>query len=65
MPPGLECYKSVKKTSDKCLIPCKGVFADVEKGEDYKQVEAIEKFRATLHNYEDYKSGFITRNEGK
>ena len=65
MPPGLECYKSVKKTSDKCLIPCKGVFADVEKREDYKQVEAIEKFRYTLHDYRDYKSGFITRNEGK
>ena len=64
MPPGLECYKSVKKYSEKCLIPCKGTYADVYKKEDFKQVEEIEKLRATLNNYKKYKSGFFNGTEG-
>jgi hypothetical protein len=64
MPPGLECYKSVKKSSDKCIIPCTGIYADVYRDEDFKPVEEIDKFRTTLENYENYKSGFINGTEG-
>jgi hypothetical protein len=64
MPPGLECYKSVKKSSEKCIIPCKGIYADVSRGEDSEQVEEIEEFRTTLDSYKSYKSGFINRTEG-
>ena len=64
MPPGLECYKSVNKISEKCIIPCKGIYADVYRGEDFEKVEEIEEFRTTLESYQNYKSGFINRTEG-
>jgi hypothetical protein len=64
MPPGLECYKSVKKSSEKCTIPCKGIYADVSRGEDFEPVEEIEEFGPTLASYTNYKSGFINKTEG-
>ena len=64
MPPGLECYKSVKRSSEKCIIPCKGIYADVTKVEDFEKVEEIEKFRPTLKSYKNYKSGFTNGTEG-
>ena len=64
MPPGLECYKSVKKSSEKCIIPCKGIYADVNRVEDFEKVEEIEKFGPTLESYKNYKSGFINGTEG-
>ena len=64
MPPGLECYKSIQKVSDKCLIPCKGVYAEVESDVDVKPEEEIEKFKAALGLYKEYKSGFLNRTEG-
>ena len=63
MPPGLECYKTVEKYSDKCIIPCKGTYADVYKKEDFKQVEEIEKLRTTLNEYTKYKT-FVNGTEG-
>ena len=63
MPPGLECYKTVEKYSDKCIIPCKGTYADVYKKEDFKQVEEIEKLRTTLNEYRKYKT-FVNGTEG-
>ena len=64
MPPGLEFYTSVETYSEKCLIPCKGTYADVDKKEDFKKVEEIEKLRTTLYNYKEYKSGFFNGTEG-
>ena len=64
MPPGLECYKSLNTYSEKCIIPCKGSYADVSKGDDFKKVEEIEKLRTTLDDYKDYKSGFFNGTEG-
>ena len=63
MPPGLECYKSVETYSEKCIIPCKGTYADVTKGEDFKQVEEIEQLRTTLNEYRKYKT-FVNGTEG-
>ena len=64
MPPGLECYKSVKKSSEKCRIPCKGIYADVVRKEGFKQTEDVRKIKAALGNYKEYKAGFINRTEG-
>ena len=63
MPPGLECYKSVETFSEKCIILCKGTYADVTKGEDFKQVEEIEQLRTTLNEYRKYKT-FVNGTEG-
>ena len=65
MPPGLECYKSIPKVSDKCLIPCTGVYAVVEKDWNVKPEEEIKKFKAALDLYKKYKSGFLNGTEGK
>ena len=64
MPPGLECYKSVKTSSEKCNIPCKGIYADVYREYDFEYVDDIKKFRTSLTNYKEYKSGFINGTEG-
>ena len=47
MPPGLDCYKSVEKHSDKC-IPCKGISVHVERDEDFKPVDKLKEFKPTL-----------------
>ena len=64
MPPGLECYKSLEKSSEKCKIPCKGIYADVSREEDFEKVEEIIKFRTTLESYKKYKSGIRNEKEG-
>ena len=64
MPPGLECYKSVELSSDACIIPCKGLYADVEREEAVENIESIEKFQPVLDQYKQYKAGFINGTEG-
>ena len=65
MPPGLECYNSVKLRSDECIIPCKGMYADVEREEGFEATEKIEKFQPVLGQYKQYKAGFINETEGE
>ena len=60
----LECYKTVKKGSKKC-IPCKGFYFQVERDEDFKPVEELKEFETTLVKYKEYKSKLINRTEGK
>ena len=65
MPPGLECYKSVSFSSDKCLLPCKGMNADVSRDERVEEVEKIGKFKRTLDAYKKYyKIEFYNRKKG-
>ena len=58
-PSGTECYKSVKEDATKCLPPCKGLYADVEKEVLKKKLKDIRKFDKLLENYEAYKRGFV------
>ena len=64
MPPGLECYKSVKKGSESC-VPCEGIYFHVNRDEDFKPVEQLEVYKTTIQNYKEYKSGFINGTEGR
>lgn len=57
-PAGAECYKSVKEDETECLTPCEGLYADVEKEADKKNLDKIRKFEKLLENYEEYKRGF-------
>ena len=43
---------------EKCLTPCKGVFADVKEEKILKKVEEIENFKKILENYKEFKTGF-------
>ena len=58
LPPGLDCYqKMIKQSETSCVVPCKGIFADVtvEPAEDlYTQID----FKPVLDKYKEYKSGF-------
>ena len=54
----MECYKKIKEETEKCLIPCKGVFAGVYKDEFNIQVEKMEDFGSILDNYKEYKTGY-------
>ena len=46
------------KAGDKCLIPCKGLYADVVKNMDFIQVEQLDMFKNNLAKYNDFKAGF-------
>ena len=47
MPPGLECYKSVKKGSESC-VPCEGIYFHVNRDEDFKPVEQLEEYKTMV-----------------
>ena len=64
MPPGLECFKGVRETSEKC-IPCTGIYFHVERDEDFRSAEESEEYKAILEKYKEYKLGFSNRTEGK
>ena len=59
-PSGVECYGSIKLDSDKCLIPCEGIHADVHLEHlDISKEENMEQFEKLMGNYEEYKRGYI------
>ena len=57
-PAGIECYKNIQLDPTKCLAPCKGLYADVEKGEEIQNVEDLKKFDALIEDYKRYKRGY-------
>ena len=58
-PAGTTCYKRVKENMEKCFIPCKGLYADVEKGlEVIKIRQDKRRFYKLIENYDKYKRGF-------
>ena len=57
-PVGTECYKSIKDQEVKCLIPCKGVFADVQKITFEYNLHTIEDFKNILYDYRGYKAAY-------
>ena len=65
MPPGLECYKSVEQSSNDCLLPCKGVYADVQRRKDVGNIKDMEMVKSFSKYYKDYKSGLINGTTGK
>ena len=58
LPPGLDCYeKEVKESENNCTVPCKGIYADVTKG-DAEDLYTLDNFKPVLDKYKEYKSGF-------
>ena len=64
MPPGLECYKSIKSGLENC-IPCEGIYFNVGKDEDIQPVEQLKEYTNIVKKYKEYKSGFTKGAEGK
>ena len=60
-PAGTECYKYLKENREKCVTPCNGVFAGVDKDKDFKQVEEMEDFKSILEDYKEYKTNYAKR----
>ena len=57
LPSGLDCYKqNVTVKDDDCILPCKGVYADVVKHTEDLQDKKY--FNHVLDKYKKYKSGF-------
>ena len=56
-PAGTECYQHVKDAPEKCVTPCKGLYADVKKDVEIKKVEEMSKFDKLISDYEKYKRG--------
>ena len=42
-----------------CLIPCKGIYADVVKDIEIKEIDKMNKFDNLVDAYERYKRGYI------
>ena len=40
------------------MTPCKGLYADVEKDNDYEKVSELKKLGNIFDSYENYKRGF-------
>ena len=57
-PLGLDCYKGVRTDEAKCLNPCRGLYADVEKDNNLKSLGTIPNFASIFDSYESYKRGF-------
>ena len=57
-PIGRECYDSVNKDDIKCVTPCQGIFADVDKDKNTKLTDDNEVMKQVLEEYEIYKNGF-------
>ena len=47
----------MKDAPEKCVTPCKGLYADVKKDVEIKKVEEMSKFDKLISDYEKYKRG--------
>ena len=56
-PEGLECYENETYYTQSCLIPCKGIYADVTKEPKSQEKETNEEMQILVHEYEKYKRG--------
>ena len=54
-PLGLECYQSINIDAERCLTPCKGVYADVDRKADLN--DKIENVGMIAEIYDKYKKG--------
>ena len=45
--------------SSKCLTPCKGLYADVERDIEVIKLEDRKLFDSVVENYENFKRGYI------
>ena len=48
--------------SEKCAVPCEGLYADIEQSEDFTDVKGREALSKLLIQYENFKSGFDRKN---
>ena len=48
--------------SEKCAVPCEGLYADIEQSSDFTDVTGGEAFSKVLIQYENFKSGFDRKN---
>ena len=65
LPTGLDCYKSLKLTFEKCIIPCKGMYANVVRKDAAVDLETEKQFSTIFNKYKEYKSGVTNNtNEG-
>ena len=53
-PSGIWCYDDLKADPTNCIIPCRGVYADIIKKDSFKKL---------LEEYANYKRGFETKNQ--
>ena len=57
-PLGLDCFKGVRTEKAKCLKPCRGLYADMEKDNKLESLGTIPNFASAYSSYESYKRGF-------
>jgi hypothetical protein len=48
--------------SEKCAVPCEGLYADIEQSSDLTNVTGGEVLSKVLIQYENFKSGFVRKN---
>ena len=54
-----ECYNNVEISSEQCVLPCKGLYADISlENSGIRKVEDMKKFDPLIKSYENYKRGF-------
>ena len=64
LPSGVDCYRDVPKLYEtSCLVPCKGIYADVTVG-PAEELYTLSNFKPVLDKYKQYKAGF-RKDQGK
>ena len=60
---GKDCHKLLIEIKSKCLAPCEGIFADVQKMTNRESSEDIGDLKTLVDEYEGFKKGFTNRGE--
>ena len=45
--------------NEDCVLPCKGIYADVVKDIETMEVDKMKKFDKLVEDYESYKRGYL------
>ena len=57
-PMGLECYQTVDVNAKECLVECTGLFASVDKKQNFKPMDEIKNMKNIVARYRKYRRGF-------
>ena len=55
----MDCYNNLEFVGENCLVPCKGLYADIASEiSGARELEDMKEFASLIEHYEEYKRGF-------
>ena len=59
-PRGTQCFRELPEDPAGCLLPCQGLYADIQHYQETQDIRQGEEFSDILDQYESYKRGYHT-----